>query len=62
MLYDVLTKDEFLFYGSLKNWEAKPIDIELQPGPKPYHSNSYPVPRAHGAVFGKEVESLCQIE
>ena len=36
MLYGVLTKHEFLFYGTLGTWK-KTADIELQPGAKPYH-------------------------
>ena len=61
MLRDVPTKYEFLFNVTLGTWELKPVYIELQPGAKPYHAKPYPVPRAHEAVFCKEVERLCQI-
>ena len=61
MLYDVLTKYVLLFYGTLRTCETKPVDIELQAGAKPYNSMPYPVPRAHEAIFRKEVECLCQI-
>ena len=58
MLYDVLTKYELLFNGTLGTWKMNPVDIELQLGTKPYHSNLYPVPQAHKAVFCKELEWL----
>ena len=62
MLYDILTKYEFLFDRTQGTWKTKPVDIEPQPGAKPYHVKSYPVPRAHKTVFCKEIESFCQIE
>ena len=37
MLHDVLTKYEFLFDGNLGTWKTMPVDIELNPGEKPYH-------------------------
>ena len=61
MLYDVLTKYELLFNGTIGTWKMKPVDIELHPGARNYHPNPYPVPQAHKAVFRKEVEWLCQI-
>ena len=61
MLNDILTKYEFLFDITLGIWKTKPVYIELHQGAKPYHSSSYPVPRAHEAIFRKEVEKLCQL-
>ena len=61
MLNDVLTKYEFFFDIILGTWKTKPLYIELHQGAKPYHSSSYPVPRAHEAIFRKEVENLCQL-
>ena len=58
MLYDVLTKWEFLFDRTLGTWK-KIVDKELQPGSKPCHSKPYPVPRSQEAAFRKEVEHLC---
>ena len=55
MLYDVLTKYEFLFGGTLETWKIKPVDIELQPGDKPYNPKPYPVPQSHEAIFCKEL-------
>ena len=61
MLHNILSKYEFLFDGMSGAWKNKPVDIELQLDTKPYHAIPYPVPRAHGAVFRKEVERLCQL-
>ena len=47
MLYDVLTKYEFILDGTLGTWKMKPVDIELHTGSKPCHAKPYPVPRAH---------------
>ena len=55
MLRHVLNKYEFLFDGTLRTWNTRPVNIEIQPGAKPYHSKPYPVPRAQEAVFRKEV-------
>ena len=51
MFYNVLTKYAFLFNVTLVTWKTKPVDIELHPGAKPYHSKLYPGPRAQEAIF-----------
>ena len=56
MLHDILNKYEFLFDGTLGTWKTKPADVKLQPVEKSYHAKPYPFPRAHKAVFCKEVE------
>ena len=61
MLRDVLKIYELLFDGTLGTWKTKPVDMNLQLEEKPFHDKLYPVPRAHEAVFRKEVERLCQI-
>ena len=58
MLHDVINKYDFPFDRTLGTWKTKPIDIELQPGAQPYNYKPYPVPRAHEAVFRKEVGRL----
>ena len=60
MLYNLLIKYEFIFYGTLRTWENKPVGIELQPYSKTYHAKPYPVPRSHRSFFKKEVESIFQ--
>ena len=62
MLYDLLTKYEFIFGGTIGTWKTKPVDIKLQPISKPYNSKPYPVTRAYGLVFCKEVERFRQLE
>ena len=44
MLYGVLTKYEFIIDGTIVTWKTKPVDIELHPGAKPFHSKTLPVP------------------
>ena len=61
MLHYVLTKYDLLFDVTLGTWETKPMDIKLHPGAKPYYDKPYLVPRAQKAVFGKEVERMCQL-
>ena len=61
MLHDVISKYEFLFDRTIVTWKPKPVDIELQPGAKPYSSKPYLVPCAHNFVFKKEVERLCRV-
>ena len=62
MVYDTLTKHEYLFDGTLVTWKNKPVDTELKPGAKPHHDKPYPVPRAHEDVFCKEIECFCQLD
>ena len=54
MLYDVLTKYELIFGGSLGTWKTKPVNIELPLGAKRYHSDPYLLTQAHGAFFLRE--------
>ena len=61
MLCDVLTKYELLFDRTPGTRKKKLVDIEIKPGAKPYYAKPHLVPRAHKAVFHKEVEQLCQI-
>ena len=51
MLYGVLTKYKFIFNRTLGTCKMKPVEIELQPGAKYYHSKPYPVPLSHESVF-----------
>ena len=43
MFREVLNKYELIFDITLGTWKTKPVDIELQPGEKPYHAKPYPV-------------------
>ena len=53
MLHEVLSKYELLFDRTLGTWKPKPVDIELEPGDKPYNSIPYLVPCSHAAVIKK---------
>ena len=58
MLYNALTKNEFIFDRTLGTWKIKPVHIELHPGKKPYYDKPYPVPWSHEEVFCKAVDNL----
>ena len=61
ILYNVLTKHKLLSRGTIGTWKTKPVDIELQPGAKPYYSKPYPLPWANEAIFCKGTEQLFQL-
>ena len=61
MLYDILSKYELFFDGTLGTLKPKPVDIEPHPVSKPYHSKPYPVPSAHEDVFKTELKIIFQI-
>ena len=61
MLYNVQAKYGFLFDVTPGTCKNDHIDIELQPGAKPYYSKTYLVPRAHKSTFKREVERLRQL-
>ena len=58
---NVLSKYKSIFDRTVSTYKTKPINIELKPYAKPYHSRSHPVPRAHESVFKKYVDSICQL-
>ena len=61
MLRDVLNQHELLFDRTLVTWKTIPLDIELNPGAKQYHSKPYSVPRSQEDFLPKGVQRLCQI-
>jgi len=61
MLFDVLSKYENLFDGTLGKWKLPPVELELKEGVKPYHAKPYPVPKAYEETFRREVQHLCDI-
>ncbi|NJO52629.1 MAG: hypothetical protein HC840_28105, partial [Leptolyngbyaceae cyanobacterium RM2_2_4] len=60
-LYELLTKYESLFDGTLGHWNDVEYDIELKPGVQPYHAKAYPIPHTHLKTLKLEVERLCEI-
>ena len=47
-----------MFDGTLGAWNTTPVDSELKDDANPVCLQPYPVPRAHEAMFRKEVERL----
>ncbi len=60
LLY-LLVKFELLFDGTLGDWKAKPVSIQLKECASPYHGRVFPVPKLHKDVLIKEVERLCKL-
>ena len=47
LLKALLGKHEALFDGKLGEWKGDPVDIELKPDAKPYHTKAYPIAHIH---------------
>ena len=43
-LFNLLSKYNSLFDGTLGIWKSEPVHLELKPDAKPYHSKPSPVP------------------
>ena len=54
----LLRKHETLFDGKLGEWKGDPVDIELKPDAKPYHTKAYPIAHIHEAMFKKDLDRL----
>ena len=61
MIYNILGRHELVFDRTQGTWKTRPVEIELQPNPNPYHAKLYPAPRAHENIFKKEVERLSHL-
>ena len=57
-LIRILKYFEDLFDGTLGDWYTDPVDLELNPGSKPFNSKYYPVPRINKEAFCKELKLL----
>ena len=53
-LFDLLTKYEDLFDGTLGDWSTEPVFFDLKEDAKPYHVRAYPVSYAHKETLKKE--------
>ena len=60
-LLSLLEYFEDLFNGTLGRWVTEPVDLELNPGSKPFNSKYYPVPRIKKENFCKDLELLVEI-
>ena len=52
---------EDLFDGTLGDWDTDPVNMEINPGSKPFNSKYYPVPRLNKGAFCKELKLLAKI-
>ena len=46
MIYNLLTKYELIFDGTLGTWKPNPVDIWLNPGENNHNSKKYAVTQA----------------
>jgi hypothetical protein len=61
ILFQLLTKYENLFDGTLGTWKTDPIELELkEEGTKPYHAKPYPVPHSQEKKLKEEVQRLVE--
>ncbi len=47
--------------GTRRQWQGKPISLELIDGAKPYYAKPYKIPKAYEAVTKKELDRLVRI-
>ena len=60
-LLRLLEDFEDLLDGTLGYWAADPVDLDLNPGSRPFNSKYYPVPRINKETFRKELKLLVKI-
>jgi len=58
-LFNLLSKYEHLFDGTLGSWNTDPIELELKDADtKPYHAKPYPVPHSQEKQLKEEIARL----
>jgi hypothetical protein len=60
-LLSLLLEFEWLFDGTLGDWNRPPVSIELIKGATPYHGRPNPIPQIHKATLMKEIDRLVGI-
>mgnify|MGYP000411856084 FL=1 len=60
-LFELLSRYEDLFDGTLGKWTGTEVKLELVEGATPYHARSFPVPRCHMETLKVEVDRLCEL-
>eukprot|EP00804_Cyclotella_cryptica_P022722 CCRYP_012507-RA/>CCRYP_012507-RA protein AED:0.37 eAED:0.36 QI:0/-1/0/1/-1/1/1/0/142 len=60
-LLELLPEFEELFDGTLGDWNAEPVSLELKEGAKPYSGRAYPVPKSRKETTIKELNRLCKL-
>ena len=61
LLLSLLEDFEGLFDGTLGDWATKLVDLELNPGSKPFNSRYYLVPIINKETFRKYLKRLVEI-
>jgi len=59
-LYNLLSKYNSLFDGTLGVWKSEPVHLELKPDAKPYHSKPYPVPYSQERKLKEELQRFIE--
>lgn len=59
-LFNLLTKYNSLFDGTLGIWKSEPVHLELKPDAKPYHSKPYPVPFSQEKKLKEELQRFIE--
>ena len=60
-LLDLINKYKDLFDGTLGDWNAEPVSLELKEGVKPHNGRAYWVPKANKESLKKELNRLCEL-
>ena len=60
-MFNLLSKFEHLFDGTLGTWKTNPIELELKnDNEKPYHAKPYPVLHSQEQKLREEVKRLVE--
>ena len=60
-LLRLLKKFQYLFGGTLGDWDTEPVNLDLKPNSQSFNFKYYPVPRINKENFCKELELLLKI-
>ena len=52
---------EYLFGGTVQDWDIDFVDLELNTNYKPFNFKYYPVPTINKGSFSKEIKRLAKI-
>ena len=60
-LLRLLENFEVLFDGTLGYWDIEPVNLEINPGSKPFNSKYHPLIIINKEFFSKEIKCLVEI-
>ncbi len=60
-LYNLLSKYESLFDGTLGLCKSTPVCLDLKSDARPYHAKPYPVPHSREATMREEIDHLVNL-